>query len=44
MADLASLMGHTLCNKSLFEFSVYPFNILQVCYRHNEDEHEEDQC
>ena len=32
---------HTLCNQLLLEFSVNPFNTLQVSYRHVEDVHEE---
>ena len=31
----------TLCNQLLLQSSVYPFNTLQVCYRHIEDEHED---
>ena len=32
---------HTLCNQLLLQHLVYPFNTLQVCYRHIEDVHEE---
>ena len=44
MHTLKWLIGHSFLNQLLLELSLYPLNILQVCYIHNEGMHEEVQC